>query len=84
MLSCFLANTPCWETTGLLRLIEQRKQARLTVTLGGAAFAGRSMIFAHFEQGRLFRPWLHLGAAQGHQFAPEIAMAVDGAGQGRA
>ena len=60
------------------------EEARLAVTLGGAAFAGRAMILAQREQGRLFGPGRCLGVSQGYEIAPVMAAAVDldGAGEG--
>lgn len=38
---------------GSVPSLQQREQTRRLVALGGIAFAGRTMILAEFEQGRL-------------------------------
>lgn len=67
-----------------LHPLQLREQARLVITLGGVAFAGRARILVQLEQGWLFRARLGLCLAQCHQIAPEKAAAVDlnEAGQG--
>jgi hypothetical protein len=65
--------------------LQHREQARLAITLVGAALAGGPMILAQGKQHRLRLVGRRLGAAQRHQIAPQIAAAVDldEAGQGQ-
>src|SRR5208282_4531065 len=58
-------------------MVKPCEQARLAVALGGVAFAGRAVIFAQREKGRLPGSRFGLLVVEPDQVAPEIAAAVD-------